>query len=283
MNIDFLPLEKHHLDQAVQLSNAVGWPHRRCDWQRLLTLGTGVACVHNGSLVATGMHWSFDARLATLGLVIVSPNYKRQGLGRKVLETLLEAITATRIELHATQAGADLYRSLGFKETAWVYQCQGWVADSMAGQAPSPLPPHTLLRDFRASDCEAVIALDEQAIGSPRQALLSSLLAQGEALVLEQDDGQLSGAAICRDFGRGYVIGPVMANGHDAARCLIEAWLTRQSGSFVRLDTLDADLAAWLDGIDIREVDRIPQMVAGSDLPRSGPTKRYALASQALG
>ena len=283
MNIDFLPLEKHHLDQAVQLSNTVGWPHRRCDWQRLLTLGSGIAGVNNGGLISTGMHWSFDARLATLGLVIVSPDYKRQGLGRKVMETLLEAITAERIELHATQAGAELYRSLGFKETAWVHQCQGWVTDSMAGQVPSSLPPHTLLRDFRASDYEAMIALDEQAIGSPRQALLSSLLAQGEALVLEQDNGQLSGAAICRDFGHGYVIGPVIANEHDDARCLIEAWLTRLSGSFVRLDTLDAELAAWLDGTGISEVDHIPQMVAGSDLPRSGPTKRYALASQALG
>lgn len=283
MSIDFFPLEERHLDQAVQLSNAVGWPHRRCDWQRLLTLGSGVAGVHNGELVATGMHWSFEARLATLGLVIVSPDYKRQGLGRKVMETLLEAITATRIELHATQAGVDLYRSLGFKETDWVHQCQGRVADSMSGQATSPLPPHTLLRDFRASDCEALIALDEQAIGSPRRALLSSLLTQGDALVLEQNDGQLGGAAICRDFGRGYVIGPVMANRHDTARCLVEAWLIRRVGCFVRLDTLDADLAAWLDGIGISEVDHIPQMVAGSDIPRSGPTKRYALASQALG
>ena len=282
MNIDFLPLEERHLDQAVQLSSAVGWPHRRCDWQRLLTLGSGVAGVHNGELVATGMHWSFEARLATLGLVIVSPDYKRLGLGRKMMETLLEAITATRIELHATEAGADLYRSLGFKETAWVHQCQGEVAESIAGHAPS-LPPHTLLREFRASDYEALIALDEQSIGSPRRALLSSLLEQGQALVLEQDDGQLSGAAISRDFGRGYVIGPVIANGHEAARCLIEGWLTRHSGSFVRLDTLDADLAVWLNGIGVSEVDRIPQMVAGSTFSRSGATKRYALASQALG
>ena len=282
MNIDFLPLKERHLDQAAKLSDAAGWPHRHCDWQRLLALGSGVAGVHNGSLVATGMHWSFDARLATLGLVIVSPNYTRQGLGRKVMETLLEAITATRIELYATQAGADLYRSLGFTETAWVHQCQGRLTDSAAGQALFPLA-HPGVRGFRATDYETLTTLDEQANGSPRRSLLSSLLEQGEALVLEQADGQLSGAAICRDFGHGYVIGPVIAHEHDAAKCLIEAWLTRLPGSFVRLDTLDADLAAWLDGIGISEVDRIPQMVAGSDLPRSGPTKRYALASQALG
>lgn len=283
MNIDFIPLEERHLDQAAQLSNAVGWPHRRCDWQRLLTLGSGVAGVHNGSLVATGMHWSFDARLATLGLVIVSPGYKRQGLGRRMMEALLKEIPATRIELHATQAGADLYRSLGFAETAWVHQCQGYVAEPATEQASYPLPAHIQLRDFHANDYEALIALDELAIGSPRRALLSSLLAQGEALVLEQADGQLSGTAICRDFGRGYVIGPIVAKEHDAARRLIEAWLTRRSGSFVRLDTLDADLAVWLDGIGVTEVDRIPQMVTGSALPRVGPAKRYVLASQALG
>lgn len=283
MKIEFLPLENRHLDQAVKLSNTVGWPHRHDDWQRLLAIGKGIAAVDSDSLVATGMHWSFDIRLATLGLVIVSPAYKRLGLGRRMMEALLDAIPATRIELHATQAGAGLYRSLGFKETAWVHQCQGWINESAVGHAPSPVPPHTLLRDFRATDYEALIDLDEQAIGSPRRALLFSLLTQGEALVLEQNDGQLCGAAICREFGRGYVIGPVMANGHDAARSLTEAWLIRRVGCFVRLDTLDSDLAAWLTGIGVAEVDRIPQMVVGSALPSIGPAKRYALASQALG
>ncbi|MCH4811177.1 GNAT family N-acetyltransferase [Vreelandella neptunia] len=283
MKIEFLPLENRHLDQAVKLSSAVGWPHRYCDWQRLLALGTGIAGVNNDSLIATGMHWSFDTRLATLGLVIVSPAYKRQGLGRRMMEALLNGISAPRIELHATQAGADLYRSLGFTETAWVHQCQGRVADSGSGHAPYPLPPHTLLRSYQATDYEALIALDEQAIGSPRKALLFSLLAHGEALVLEQADGQLIGTAFCREFGRGYVIGPVIAKEHDAARCLIEGWLNRRAGSFVRLDTLDSDLAAWLNASGVTEVDRIPQMTWGSALHRVGPAKRYALANQALG
>lgn len=283
MSIEFRPLETRYLDQATQLSVAVGWPHRQCDWQRLLALGTGLAGVDNDTLVATAMHWSFDARLATLGMVIVSPAYTRRGVGRRAMEALLDTISATRIELHATLAGADLYRSLGFTETRWVHQCQGRVVNAGAGLEPRPLPPHTILRSFRATDYEALMALDEQAIGSPRRALLSGLLEQGEALVLEQADGRLAGAALCRDFGRGDVIGPVIATGPDAARCLVEAWIIRRVGCFVRLDTPDPYLAAWLAEIGVVEVDRVRQMVAGDRLPATGPATRYALASQALG
>ncbi|PMR73342.1 GNAT family N-acetyltransferase [Billgrantia endophytica] len=276
MSIRLLPLEARHLDQAVGLSTAAGWPHRGRDWQLLTSLGEGLALVENERLVATAMHWSFDPGLATLGMVVVSPMYQRRGLGRRLMEAALAGIDASRVELHATAEGTGLYRSLGFVDIACVCQCQGYVVTG------APVEERYVVRAARACDVGALVALDAQAVGSPRHHLLYALLEHGEALVVEED-GSLAGFSICREFGHGHVIGPVVATTLPVAKRLVESWLERLKGGFVRVDTPDPELAGWLGERGLREVDRVRRMTLGGESGAEGSAIRFALASQALG
>nr|WP_163502251.1 GNAT family N-acetyltransferase [Halomonas socia] len=280
MDIRLVPLTADHLIQAVGLSELAGWPHRERDWQQLLSLGQGKALIASDRLIATAMHWDCGPALTTLGMVIVAPTHQRLGLGRQLMQAVLDEIFTARIELHATQEGVALYRALGFDDIAGVHQCQGVVAGT--GRV-SPLLPGQGLREMRGDDIEAFIRLDEQACGTSRDRLLHALLAYSDAQVIEHEDGRLAAVALCREFGHGRVIGPVVADSPAVARCLIGAWLERLDGGFVRVDTPDPALAKWLVAYGLQEVNCVNQMSTNGDAGSAGSVMRYALASQALG
>lgn len=280
MDIRLVPLTAEYLIQAVGLSELAGWPHRERDWQQLLSLGRGKALVDSDRLIATAMHWLSGPALTTLGMVIVAPTHQRRGLGRQLMQVVLDEIVTARIELHATEAGMPLYRDLGFREIAAVHQCQGVVTGT---GTVSPFLPVKGLREMRDEDVEAFIGLDEQACGTSRHKLLHALLAYSDAQVIKHDDGRLAGVAMCREFGRGRVIGPVVADSPAVARSLIGAWLERLVGGFVRVDTPDPALADWLGACGLHEVNRVNQMSTTDNARPAGSAIRYALASQALG
>jgi ornithine cyclodeaminase len=97
-------------------------------------------------------------------------------------------------------------------------------------------PQASLVRAMAASDAQAIARLDRDATGWTRPQMLRRLaqLAQGYVLLR---DGTPRGYAFCRLFGRGHVIGPVVADSLDDARALIEAALAPLGRTFVRLNS----------------------------------------------
>ena len=112
--------------------------------------------------------------------------------------------------------------------------------------------------------------------------MLRRLVELGEGHVLLQD-GVPRGYAVCRRFGRGHVIGPVVAESLDDAQALIEAALARLGNLFVRVDTSAAlQLGPWLERIGLRQVDTATTMVLGTPLASTGPARMFALANQSV-
>jgi ribosomal protein S18 acetylase RimI-like enzyme len=61
---------------------------------------------------------NLSGRVAYILSVVTDPDYRRQGLARRLLQTMLNWINAqgiTRVTLTATDDGAALYQTLGFK------------------------------------------------------------------------------------------------------------------------------------------------------------------------
>ncbi len=119
------------------------------------------------------------------------------------------------------------------------------------------------------ADLAAVARLDREATGFARRPMLDRLVAAGEGLVLLRD-GAPAGYAVSRPFGRGHVVGPVVAGGRDEACRLIAAALAPLDGRFVRVDAPDAArLSPWLAGIGLPKVGDALTMVRGG-LPPTG-------------
>ena len=108
--IELRDMEEQDLAEARELSRALNWPHRTADWQFLFDLGTGVVAEADGAVVGTAMGWRYGAGAASVGLIIVSPHCQGEGLGRRLMDVLLERLGDRSVVLNATEEGLPLYR-----------------------------------------------------------------------------------------------------------------------------------------------------------------------------
>lgn len=279
---DALALRAMHIDDAascVELSRRVGWPHRREDWEFVIGLGHGIVGERNGELVATGLWWPYGESHATVGMIIVAPEEQGAGIGKRLMQALLAEAGERSLLLNATAAGEPLYARLGFRPHGGVSQYHGHAP---AVAAPE-LGADERLRPGRPADLATLERLDREATGLERGPVLAALLQCGECLVLERA-GQPVGFSVLRTFGRGRVIGPVVASDETDVRALIACWLHGRAGQFIRVDLqFGSGLAGWLMQHGLAPAGDVTAMVRG-DLPAaSGPARLHALITQALG
>jgi GNAT superfamily N-acetyltransferase len=271
------PLLPVHLPQAQALSAALNWPYRVEDWKVALELGHGIAVEDDGRLVATALWWPYDDRFATCGMIIVNPAWQRRGIGAALMDELLRQSAGRNLLLCSTREGRRLYETLGFVAFGQVHQHQAvLVAKPAEARAAAT-------RSFEPADWTALCDVDRRATGMCRERLLRTLIAAGECHVIEHD-GVLGGYAVFRRWGRGHVIGPVVAHDAAGARTLIAAQLASQVGNFVRIDvTAACGLSDWLEQIGLVRVDEVTLMVRGQRPATDARTTVFALANQSFG
>jgi len=152
------------------------------------------------------------------------------------------------------------------------------------------LPDDERLRAGTPADLHCLVELDARVSGLERDALLSALLKRGESVVLERD-GEIVGFSVLRRFGRGDVIGPVVAprSTDDAdAKALIGYWLSGRENEFVRIDVPSGtSLPDWLDAQGLKRVDTCSKMVRNATAATHGNALDpvgglYGLISQAM-
>ncbi|MEP7070244.1 MAG: GNAT family N-acetyltransferase [Usitatibacter sp.] len=264
---------------AHRLSLDVGWPHRLEDWRFVQRLGAGHVALDDRAVVGTILTWKHDMRNASLGMVIVDPRYQGGGIGKRLMRLALRDVAGRAVMLNATPAGEPLYEKLGFRAIDVVEQHQG-----IAAPVPAvPLARGERLRPVGASDAPKLAALARRAAGLARARVLARLLEVGKGIVLASGD-EVTGFAIFRRFGRGYLIGPVVAADAARAQALVSHWVAMHPGKFIRIDIpASIGLGPWLDSIGLVKVDTVVTMVKGAAPARDANLHAYALVSQALG
>ncbi len=268
-------LGPEHLSGAVALSRQAGWPHRLEDWELVLWLSRGFGALANGRLVGTALATLYGDDVATINMVIVDESLRGQGVGRRLMAAALDAAAGGEQRLIATKDGLPLYEKLGFQATGQIWQHQGLTSSFAPGE--------DVVQWLHAgSDLDRVAACDRAACGMDRSLLLSVLAAAGSLAVLRDGDVVLGFAGL-RAFGRGEVVGPVVASSQDAARSLVAAAFARKGAGLVRVDTPDPELGAWLASLGLPVVGGGVTMVRHARPRRATPFQTFALASQALG
>jgi hypothetical protein len=239
--------------------------------------GMGFVAEDQGEVVGTALCWKFGADRGTLGLVIVSPEQQGRGIGRKLMNLVLEELGERITFLHATEAGKPLYEKLGFADCGSIDQHQGPVAE-IAAIAP---PPGERIRPLTPEDLAKVVELASRASGFDRSKTIPALLEDAQGAVLERD-GEMLGFSLLRRFGRGQVIGPVVATAApDAtaalrAKALITHWLAQQPGAFIRMDVpAGTGINDWLASVGLKHVSSVVKMV------RNGPASEHSGAPDA--
>lgn len=275
------------LDQLHALSISVGWPHRAEDWQLLREVGHGIVALDEiGRVLGSAMWFPYREDFSTVGMIITSPRLQTQGTGQWLMKRVFSELPGRNLRLNATRAARRLYLSLDFKPEKTVYQCQGIAR---LGDQPQDFKPDGEFRPLAADDLDAVIACDAAGYGVERTALITRLFEQSVGYGLFRG-GMLSAFALCRTFGRGHVVGPVVACSDADAIAVVRPHVAQHAGQFLRLDTHkeSGEFATFLSQSGMSVYDTVLTMSLGKRLAdfaveKQGAPATYGLATQALG
>jgi predicted N-acetyltransferase YhbS len=240
-----------------------------------LALSQGFAALSDdGAVVGTILMTPFGCEAATINMVIVDAAVRGRGLGRRLMRAAIDLAGNRPLRLVATADGLPLYQSLGFEAVGEVVQYQG---EAVPIAVPDSVAP------ARTMDLPAIVALDRAAFGANRAELLAYIANVGRFMVIERAGG-IVGFAGVRAFGRGDVIGPVVAEDADDARDLIAYALSLRQGAFVRVDIpTKTGLGDWLAARGLAPAGGGIAMRRASPAASPATVLTFALASQAYG
>lgn len=264
-----------------ELVVGVFWPHRDRDLEFLLKVGQGyIATDEIGRAMASTMYFATETDLCFLGMMTVTPRFQAMGAGRWLLNLVKKDTEGCDLRLTATKQGYPLYVSEGFVPVGPIRQHQGTAR-------PIHLPedaPGVELRPLQAEDRGAVLALDTHAYGGARPVVLDALMEKSEGKMAYRD-GAPVGFAMLRNFGRGRVIGPVVAEDERTAMQMIAPMIQAHEGRFLRMDVPGDTprLEAFLAAAGLGVYDTVTEMVNGRQRRAAAGPVTFGLASQSLG
>ena len=153
---------------ALALCRSAGWNQLENDWKLFLELspdGSRVAIDENNNIAGTVATINYDDRFSWIGMVLVDPAKKRQGIGTQLLLEALNILSgAQTVKLDATPAGREVYLKLNFKD-------EYTLSRMVLTHEVSPSKPDDV-RNTIEKDFSEILLLDKVVFGASREALL---------------------------------------------------------------------------------------------------------------
>ncbi|MEZ5773625.1 MAG: GNAT family N-acetyltransferase [Hyphomicrobiaceae bacterium] len=274
-------LNHSHVDLLHALTVGVLWPHRRDDLELFLDLGHGYLALDEiGRPIGSAMYFPMGADFAMLGMMVTVPRLQTLGTGRWLLSRIMAECGTRDLRLSATKQAYHLYLSAGFQPVVTIRQQQG-IARAVSAAPP---PAGTVVRRLEAADGNAVHALDTHSYGADRRQSLDRFLGQSTGMVAERD-GATTGFALLRNFGRGLVIGPVVAEDATTAVAMMAPLIADCEGRFLRVDTPLGDEAflGFLTAAGLAAYDTVTEMRLGPHRRATAGAIMHVLAGHSFG
>jgi ribosomal protein S18 acetylase RimI-like enzyme len=254
---------------ADSLRALAGWNQTLADWRRFLTCdryGCFIAEV-NGVPVGTATTIRYENRIAWVGMVLVHPDHRRQGIGRALLTHCIEYLRNHRvacIKLDATPLGQKLYETLGFQEEFTLTRWRGFVRDDVR-------------RALDVPDLRRMVELDANAFGAERRQLILRLAADSENAYLEEQ-----GFGMLRPGANALYLGPVVALSKKAAFRIFEA-LIRPGEIIIDIPDGNHAAASWAQSKGFLPERQLTRMRLGEEIIPAAPQTLYAIAAPEVG
>lgn len=212
------------IPEGLRLCRASNWNQLDDDWRFFLDHGGASLAEQDGAVVGSVAWLPFGDDFAWLSMMLVDPAARRSGIGSRLMESALAALSGRHVRLDATPAGEPMYRKFGFVDEYRLMR-----ATASGGRLSNAVRPMT------NDDLPAILERDRDVFGADRSSLLSELHRRAPDLAWMGRD------AYC--FGRpGHLfpqIGPVVACNPEGAREVVEHCLARHPGTTFALDLPD--------------------------------------------
>jgi GNAT superfamily N-acetyltransferase len=222
---------------ANRLRQLAGWNQTEKDWQRFLQLspnGCFVACA-DGKVCGTVTALNYQNRFGWIGMILVDPEFRKRGIGTRLLEVGIECLKNMNVEtakLDATPMGRPLYHQRGFVEEYAIERWERPPAGIELDNAKSTVLP-AITRD----DLDSVCAQDEPIFGANRSGLLRQLWQENPSLgAVVHSSNEVVGYALGRSGARACYLGPWIAKDNAVAEVLLLEFLRRTRDQPVFVD-----------------------------------------------
>jgi len=219
---------------GMRLKEIAGWNQTRGDWERFLSLSPRGCFVAetDGDVVGTATTISYEGRFAWIGMVLVDPAKRGQGIGTDLLKQAIQYLDGCGIpstKLDATPQGKPLYQKLGFVSE---YEIERWQWQR------APAPRATV---EACAVTEEVLNQDRDIFGSDRSALLRSIAREHPEFVWQiRRQGKLTGYSFGRSGALADHLGPWVAQDESSARDLLSGFLLRSRAEKVFVDAVSS-------------------------------------------
>lgn len=274
-------------EAARALSSEAGWNQTASDWRFMLAAGEARGqLTAAGALVASALILPYDDRIAWIAMVLTTESHRRRGLATANLRWAIERCAARGLVagLDATPAGRAVYAPLGFTDL--------WGLQRLRAERPAlPEPPQRhLIRPIRTDDLPAVAALDADAFGARREALLAFLhgCRPGCAWIAHHAGGGLAGFVLGRAGRTAAHVGPLIARDPDVATALAARAIAQATASEEMPVSIDVPDGQGLFRQRLLEAGFVPlrpftRMLRGSHAAPQGADPTFAIAGPELG
>jgi GNAT superfamily N-acetyltransferase len=261
-------LDAGRLEDCLDLAESRDWLRQDHQWRLFFKISEVYGIdAPDGGLAGVVVSTQSGNEVAGIGMMLVAPQYERQGLGTRLMTHALHEGGAASAWLVATEDGRPLYERLGFRATGEKTQFIGYYRTSATMTS----------RPASTVDMKAIAELDAEIFGAPRTRLLAQLPTFCEQLRVVDGPAGLRGYAGAWPNVGSTVIGPVLAEDPEVAQILIEDLAAGIDGP-IRLD-LNHDqsyLVQWVESLGVGRGSTTTIMVHGDPLP--GDRKRLFAA-----
>lgn len=267
------------IQAAQQLVELAGWNQLPADWQRMISAepaGCFKASI-DGQLVGTVTTIAHGQSVAWIGMMLVHPDMRRQGIGKLLMQTAIAYLRSRQVQyigLDATPAGRPLYEQLGFHVAAtW----ERWRREANIAEVPLSQTPDSGVPTPQLPP--AARRLDQMACGFDRWDYLQRLGEVSTCVICDQGSFGMARAGRLASY-----LGPVVVEHATEAATLVHTLLAT-NGEAVLWDVPPHNaaaraLASSLQFSPVRTLYRMWLAAAG---PAGQPTSIYAISDPATG
>ena len=236
-------MDSEDIATAMSLKNAESWNQTENDWRFFLEHDPELCLVASlkNEVIGTVTAINYQNRIAWIGMMLVSSDHRRKGVGHKLLCSIIDRLAdCNSIGLDATPAGALVYQRLGFEEVL------GLIRMSTQAIRVSKLESYVgSVEPIKGSDISEVCLMDAKAFGAYRSDLIQNLVKNSPGHCLRaKREGKVVGFILGRKGTRYTHLGPVVADSLEDAKALVSQVSKKIEGSPTVVD-VPADWSEW--------------------------------------
>lgn len=272
------------IPSGVLLCRHAGWNQVSRDWDIFIQRNPQGcrAAIDEGikMIIGTFATVMYQDRFAWVGMVLVHPLFRRQGIGTQLFSEALSLIAeSVTVKLDATPAGREVYRKFNFVDEYGITRMH---------RAPSvlDLAATTFVRPMLQEDFVQVLKLDYLVFGADRNFILERNFREGpEYACVVEKSGEITGFCLGRPGHHADQLGPIVAQNVDDAFQLLSFMLLKVGRRPLIVDTLQ-HTPGWINKLSemgFVETRPLIRMFRGSNSYPGIPEKQFCILGPEFG